>query len=302
MRGNESTEGTRLKGLAEVVAATGLSKLVLHAWERRYGIVPVERTATGRRFYDSQQVERLRLLKICSDGGHRIGTLVSLPDSSLQRMADDFAATRALDDILAAVETLDGDHLHALLKARADTETPEAFVQKTALPLLREVGLRWANGTVTIAAEHMATAQVKRILGGLFDRYPPPASSAPRLVATTPEREEHDVGALIVTLLARVRGWNALFLGANLPAEEIVGAAHRRGVSHVCLSGLTGRPASLERQLRTLRSALSPAIEIWVGGRAYAAVPSMAGVTYFDTLDAFLEALQDHNDRLPVAV
>lgn len=302
MRGQDSNSRSQLMGLAEVVAATGLSKLVLHAWERRYGIKPVERTPTGRRFYDGEQVERLRLLKICSEGGHRIGKLVLLPDSALQHIAVDLAATRALQEILDAVEALDGERLQALLQARADRETPETFIHLTALPLLREVGLRWANGTVTIAAEHMTTAQIKRILGGLFDRCPPPSPMAPRLLATTPEREQHDIGALIVTLLARLKGWNALFLGANLPVEEIVGAAHRRGVSLVCLSALTGRAATLERQLRMMRSMLSPGIEIWVGGGAYASMPPIAGVTYMQTLEVFLQSLQEQSDSFSMAV
>jgi methanogenic corrinoid protein MtbC1 len=292
MRRIGQDKGQRLIGMADALSASGITKLVLHAWERRYGMEPAERTLSGRRFYTSEQVERLRLLKTCSDGGYRIGNLVGLPIEALCRIEADLNARKALSEILEAVKAMDSDRLQALLEARAEQDAPEHFIRATALPLMREVGSLWASGEASIAAEHMTTAQIQRILSGLFDRCPPVASDAPRLVATTPEHEEHHIGALVATLLARLRGWNALFLGANLPASEIAAAAHRREVHCVCLSALAGRKAGLERNLRSLRSMLVPEIEIWIGGAAYQALPAVPGVRYFPDLEPFLAALE----------
>ncbi|MDH4415366.1 MAG: MerR family transcriptional regulator [Rhizobium sp.] len=291
MQRNRQQHGETLIGLADTLAASGISKLLLHAWERRYGIEPAERSATGRRFYTRDQVERLRLLKSCSDGGHRIGSLVSLSSEALSRLEYELSARSSLSEIIEAAQAMDGDRLQMLLQARAEAEAPEDFIRATALPLMREIGSMWAAGEVTIAAEHMTTAQIKRILGGLFDRCPLPAPDAPRLIATTPEREEHDIGALVATLIARLRGWNALFLGAKLPASEIAEAAHRRGVRSVCLSSLTGRKAGLERHLGALRSMLSPGIDIWVGGSAYGSVSTIPGVSFMPDLDIFVDSL-----------
>jgi methanogenic corrinoid protein MtbC1 len=291
MHRNRQQEREVLVGLAETLALSGIPKLLLHAWERRYGLEPAERSPTGRRFYTREQVERLRLLKTCTDGGHRISSLVPLSDEALLQLERELAGRQAISEIIEAVRAMDSDRLQALLQARAETEAPEEFIRATALPLMREIGSKWAAGEVSIAAEHMTTAHIKRILGGLFDRCPIPPPDAPRLVATTPEKEDHDIGALIVTLLARLRGWNALFLGASLPAGEIAEAAHQREVSHVCLSALTGRKAALQRHLQALRSALSPDIEIWIGGAAYANLASIAGVCFMSTMDVFLDAL-----------
>ncbi|PLK72156.1 hypothetical protein C0V73_08785 [Rhizobium sp. TH135] len=291
MHRNRHQEREVLIGLAETLATSGVSKLLLHAWERRYGITPAERSPTGRRFYTREQVERLRLLKSCSDAGHRIGSLVPLSTEMLSRLEYELEARNALSDILDAVKALDSERLQSLLQTRAERDPPEHFIRATVLPLMREIGSLWAAGDVTIAAEHMTTAQIKRILGGLFDRCPPPAVDAPRLLATTPEKEEHDMGALVATLLARLKGWNALFLGANLPASEIVDAAHRRNVRCVCLSALTGRKAPLERHLGELRAALLPSIAIWLGGAAYMAMSDMPGVLFLQDLDAFLDML-----------
>lgn len=291
MRRKRQDKGDGLIALAEVLTASGIPKLLLHAWERRYGLEPSERSPTGRRFYTPEQAERLRLLKACSDGGHRISTIASLPIEQLQRLEAEIVARGALGDLLDAVRSMDSDRLQALLQDRAERQEPEEFIRRTALPLMRDIGSLWAEKDLTIAAEHMATAEVRRVIGGLFDRCPPPEENAPRLVATTPEREEHDVGALVATLIGRLNGWNAVFLGANLPAMDTAEAAHRRGVRCVCLSAVHGRKAALDRHLRALRSALSPEIEIWIGGPAYRAVPPIDGVTFIDDFDRFAEAL-----------
>jgi methanogenic corrinoid protein MtbC1 len=281
---------------------SGLTKLLLHAWERRYGLEPAERTDTGRRFYTVEQVERLRLLKSCTDAGHRIGSLVALPLEALARIEQDLHTRQSLADILQAVQDLDSDRLYALLQERAEIQDPERFIRKTALPLMREVGTLWAAGELSIAAEHMTTAYIKRILGGLFDHCPPVPEGASRLVATTPDSEEHDIGALVVTLLSRLKGWNALFLGAKLPAQEIADVAHRRGVRCVCLSAITGRTAPLTRHLSELRTTLTPSIEIWIGGAAYEAVSSVPGVSYLPDLDAFMQALETAQPERALAI
>lgn len=280
-----------LVSLTETLATSGISKLLLHAWERRYGLEPSERSPTGRRFYTREQVERLRLLKTCSDGGHRISSLVSLSNEALLRLECELASRQAISEIIDAIQAMDSDRLQSLLLARAESEAPEHFIRFTTLPLMREVGSMWAAGDLSIAAEHITTAHIKRILGGFLDQCPMPSPDAPRLVATTPEKEDHDIGALVATLLARLRGWNALFLGGNLPASEIADAAHRREVYCVCLSALTRRKVALQRHLQALRSTLSPDIRIWIGGAAYGNLPPIAGVSFMSSMDVFLEAL-----------
>lgn len=283
-----------LLGLSEVLQITGLTKLVLHAWERRYGLVPAGRSATGRRSYTLAQVERLRLLKACSDAGHRISSLVDLSYDDLMRLEEYHRARLSLLPLLEAVQDLDGDRLQSDLHARAKAEGPHGFVRRTALPLMQEVGDLWAKGTVTVAAEHLATAQLKRVLGGMLDDCPAPPPKAYRLIATTLEGEQHEIGALVATLVARLSDWDALFLGPNLPNAEICSAVRRRDADLVCLSALFGKKRNLEQQLRDLRQDLPAKTEIWIGGPAYAAIGIPQGVRYFPHLDSYLEALAKH--------
>ena len=64
-----------------VARRTGLSPHVIRAWERRYGAVEPERSATGRRLYSDTEIERLQALERATRAGHSIGQIAQLSTS-----------------------------------------------------------------------------------------------------------------------------------------------------------------------------------------------------------------------------
>ncbi len=65
---------------------TGLSAHVLRVWEKRFCAVEPERTATNRRLYSDEQVERLELLRDAIKSGQSIGIVAKLPTETLRKM------------------------------------------------------------------------------------------------------------------------------------------------------------------------------------------------------------------------
>jgi DNA-binding transcriptional MerR regulator/methylmalonyl-CoA mutase cobalamin-binding subunit len=295
--GSGKTGDGELLNLAEVLSISGISKLVLHAWERRYGLEPAQRNETGRRFYTPEQAERFRLLKICSDAGHRIGTIVDFPLEDLRRLETSLVARRRNAPLIAALVSMKGEDFRDMLRTRADAEGPDGFLDATVLPLLRDIGSLWAEGNLSIAAEHLASTKVRRVLETMIDESPTPRAGAPRMLTATLSGEEHEIGALATTLVARLHGWDSLHIGANLPPEEVETAALARGVCCVCLSAVNGRPSRLEADLRQLRATLAEDIMLVVGGSAYAALPAIDGVLFLPHLDA-LRALLSQKGKL----
>jgi hypothetical protein len=56
----------------------GLSQHVIRIWERRYNALSPSRTLTNRRMYCDEAVKRLKLLKVLTENGHRIGRVAGL--------------------------------------------------------------------------------------------------------------------------------------------------------------------------------------------------------------------------------
>lgn len=170
-------------------------------------------------------------------------------------------------------------------------ETPIEFGKATVTPLMREVGRLWNEGELSVAAEHMVSAEIRGILSACLENMPldPEAKVA---IVTTMEGEHHEIGALLTTILAREAGLGALYLGPNLPVGDIVSAAQSCNATVVCLSSLIGKPRNLRSKLERLRADLSPSITIWTGGPGFTEAATVRGIRYFGEMHEFEQAAE----------
>jgi methanogenic corrinoid protein MtbC1 len=136
-----------------------------------------------------------------------------------------------------------------------------------------------------IASEHLASSVLRSMLGSAL--LPTAASlRGPRIVFATPSGERHELGLQIAALTALGAGANPIYLGADLPAEELLDAAERAGVAAIALSVVTLPAAQATRAIGAIRGGLSRKIRLWVGGAAAADLPLPDRVEYIDGLAA----------------
>lgn len=67
---------------------TGIQVETLRVWERRYGVIGPQVSATGRRMYSASDLDRLRLIKQLVDGGHPISSVASVSSEKLRELRD----------------------------------------------------------------------------------------------------------------------------------------------------------------------------------------------------------------------
>jgi len=282
----ESERGETTYPLRAAARLTGLSPELLRAWERRYRAVEPLRTPGGTRRYRASDVDRLRLLKAVVDAGYRIGQIAQLDRAELERRA---AAERApsaagLEGVLAAVRRLDADETQRLLSVQFAAMGPVRFARELAIPLAREIGDRWADGRLGIASEHLTTAVVRSLLGAALA---PNAVSrlGPRIVFATLSGERHELGLQTAALTAMGAGANPIYLGAELPVEELSRAVEEVGASVLGLS-VVMRPAEESLSgLAEIRSELPGSVRLWVGGAGSESLEAREGVERIDDLE-----------------
>jgi methanogenic corrinoid protein MtbC1 len=167
-------------------------------------------------------------------------------------------------------------------------------VYKVVLPLMRLVGEKWQNGTCTIAQEHMFSACMRNLLGGLV-RLHRTANSSGKVLLATPVDELHEFGILAAAMLAVARGFQITYLGPNLPADEIL-AATERCTSDIVALGImkTNAKPVVRDEMARLASGLPVLTELWAGGTG--AADELSGV---DRTGAFiLDDLADFQRHL----
>jgi methanogenic corrinoid protein MtbC1 len=205
--------------------------------------------------------------------GHAIGGIAARSDDELRGLLTQqpsqpvsAPATPAdlLAPILAAIESFDtlraGDELSRL----AAVLSPRDLVYQVAVPLMREVGIRWHKGTLAIAQEHLVSEMLRTLLGSMLRLFRP-LNPAMTMVLSTPAGESHEFGILAAAMLASLAGVEPVFLGPNLPAREIADAARRTSAKVVALS-ITFPSDTTQQELNALRAAMPEDTELWVGG------------------------------------
>jgi len=284
--GSDATTETTYP-LGAVSRLTGLSAEVLRAWERRYGAVQPPRTPGGTRRYRAQDLERLRLLKAAVDAGHRIGDVASLEDAELARRVERKreAGSDYIKQVVAALAQFNAAEVQRLLAIQLSVLGPVRFASDLALPLVREIGERWANGSMPIASEHLASGVLRGMLGSALL----PTASAlmgPRIVFATPSGERHELGLQMAALTAMGAGAAPIYLGAELPVEELLLAVERANASALALSLVTIDVADAARAVGALRADLAPDVQLWIGGAQAPSIPPMGGVECMQSLEA----------------
>jgi DNA-binding transcriptional MerR regulator len=246
------------------------------------------RTPGGTRRYRAADLERLRLLKAAVDAGHRISQVANLDAEELQRRAaaPEVSPTDRLEEILEAFDELASSEAHRLLSLQLSALGPVGFAHEIAIPLAREIGERWANDRLGVASEHLATGVLRSMLGSALV----PGASAllgPRIVFATPSGERHELGLLTAALTAMAAGANPIYLGADLPVEDILGAVERSRADALAL-GVVSTPDARERRgIGAIRGGLQPGVRLWVGGAGARGVDLPEGVERIENLQQF---------------
>jgi DNA-binding transcriptional MerR regulator len=307
MTAKDPSGGPRYR-IGAVAKATGIAPDTLRVWERRYGGLTPERSDAGGRLYAPADITRLRLIKELLDRGHAIGTIASLSDVELRQMLahgaegsapEGTGAAAVREEFVAAIGAFDVEAAQRIL-ARAGLGLPAVILASEIIaPILDEVGRRWADGRLRVAQEHNASSLLRSLVGGLLATYPR-SKGAPTMVLTTPTGELHEFGALLAALVAQSMGWNALYLGPNLPVDDMLHAVRRPRASALALSLVTTESPDVSADLDRLVRELPREIALLVGGSAVGRYPVLeARALTLPTLGALEDWLTRQPPRAP---
>jgi DNA-binding transcriptional MerR regulator len=305
----KQTEGKYRIGSA--ARMTGISTHALRVWERRYNAVEPSRTPGGDRLYSDADIDRLRAIKRLIELGHPVGRIAPLADEPLfELLAEHDQPPPEAPNIeirrqfIASLVELDVREAEQILTRAAMLTPSREFLFEVVAPLLTDIGEAWARGDVRIAHEHAASALLRNLVGTVM-RIEPRLPDAPTVVATTLSGELHEFGALMAALMAAAYRWNPVYLGPNLPADEIIHAVDQSGAEALMLSFVNDELTEATRdELSRLLDELPPAVSVVAGGRAVKGVRDLLAARVDSTTVLSLEELEqwiDTYDRARIA-
>ncbi len=251
-----------------VSAMTGIPRPTLLAWERRYQILDPERTASGYRMYSDRDVTVLRRLKSLVDGGQAISEAVLLvrEGAALRDGATKPDVVGRLVESLVAFERAAADQTAIDEVGQLPFE---AALDLVYLPILHEIGDRWAHQTVDVAQEHFASGWVGEQMRAVFHALGAGPVDGPTVGCALPPDEQHEFGLLAVAIKLALRGWRVTWLGAQLPVDDLCAYVARERPKLLCLSLVRQRPRDeVLAYARAVRAGAGADTRVFVGGPA----------------------------------
>lgn len=245
--------------IRSVLRETGIKEDTLRAWERRYDLPKPERSPGGHRLFSRYDIETIKWLQERVNEGVRISQAVEmwrrneLAQERVRPVVDETSNTfqpNVYDDLRAR-------WVEACL--RFDPRSAEAVIRQgfAIMPALRvcdqimlsglvQIGDLWYEDKASVQQEHFASELVVRQIQSLISAAPPPYRDHTILIGT-PRDELHVIALLYIALLLRDHGYSVIYLGANIPLEEMAETINKTRPSLVIssISEITHLPGLL---------------------------------------------------------
>jgi DNA-binding transcriptional MerR regulator len=226
--------------LKAMLRKTGIKADVLRAWERRYELPVPQRTPGGHRLYSDYDIETVKWLRARQDEGLSISRAVELWKEHIaagQDPLENFSPPfpQPVPDRFPATETRIASFRKRWLEAnlafdtvRVDEILNQAFaiypVETVCTEIIQqgisEIGNYWVLGQASVQQEHFASALANRRLETLISATPRPTRRETILVGCPPG-ERHTFSLLMLSLFLSRKGFNVIYLGADVPLEQL---------------------------------------------------------------------------------
>jgi DNA-binding transcriptional MerR regulator len=254
-----------------VAEATGVNPVTLRAWERRYGLLKPKRTPKGHRLYSKDQIDTVRDVVRLLDQGmsiSQVGAFLASEPANLKERANvhvrDDIWQKYQEHLLRAIDVFDAASLDGIFAETMALYPVDTVTERLTVPVLRILGSRWRDDPAGISTEHFFNAYLRNKLGARF-HHAGQGQRGYRLVAACLPGEFHETGLLLFCLSASARGYQLVYLGANMPFLELPEVVRRSASDAVVLSAVA-RPRNrmVSEELPDLVRRLT--VPLFVGG------------------------------------
>jgi methanogenic corrinoid protein MtbC1 len=267
-----------LYNIQAVAAATGVPAITLRSWERRYGVPQPKRDPKGYRLYSERDIALTRWLKERVEHGVGISRAVNMLHVLEQEQPEPIEQqTLDLRDLrsrlIEAVKRLDEVGVNRVVAEGLMVASVEDVCVHLLQPVLYEIGELWAAGSLTVTTEHVASNLIRAHIAQLVRISPAPIRSEQVVVGCAPG-EMHDMGALMLTLFLRRRGYEVIYAGASVEPSDFMEDVLRVSPTAVCLSAGSPRTA---QSLALIFDELQRQYDgfLFFGGRAFNEFPQL---------------------------
>ncbi|MDL5049906.1 MerR family transcriptional regulator [Oscillatoria amoena NRMC-F 0135] len=213
--------------IKDIECITGIKAHTLRIWEQRYNLVVPKRTDTNIRYYDDEDLRFILNVSILNNYGIKISEIAKMSRDKIREMVllvseKDSPHSAQVKALISAMFSLDEQGFNTILSSNILKLGLEETITQVVFPFLHQIGVLWMTEAVHPAHEHFITNLIRQKLYVAIDaqtgkQHP----DAKKFLLFLPEGESHEIGLLFANYYLRARGHRVVYLGQNLPYDDL---------------------------------------------------------------------------------
>ncbi|WP_375443819.1 MerR family transcriptional regulator [uncultured Fibrella sp.] len=232
---------------------SGIKAHTLRIWEHRYNIIQPKRTDTNIRTYDDQDLKLVLNISLLKDHGYKISEIskltveemyqevIKISDRQLNYPDQIHALTISMID-------LDEDRFEKIISTNILQFGFENTMIHIIYPFLSRIGTLWVTGSIGPAQEHFITNLIRqKLIVAIDGQVSKQGPNGKKYMLFLPEGEMHEISLLFANYIIRARYNKVVYLGQNLPFNELVFAYNVHKPDYI-FSAITSVPSNSEAQ------------------------------------------------------
>jgi len=205
---------------------SGIRAHTIRIWEQRYSFLKPRRTQTNIRYYDSDELKTILNVALLNKNGYRVSsidkmTVEEISDKILSLGSSTARHDMLINDMLKQMIDLNPNEFEKIVDAYIAANGIEGAIKNLVFPFLTKVGILWMTNHVRVAQEHLVSNIVRQKLIRGIEDIKLKTNGSKVIVLFLPDGEYHELGLLYVQYLLKLRGKETIYLGADVPVEEL---------------------------------------------------------------------------------
>ncbi len=205
---------------------SGIKAHTIRIWEQRYQFLKPARTGTNIRFYSNDQLKKVLNIALLNKYGYKISHIDKMGDAELKEKILSLTLLQAqqeriVNGLILCMIDLDMDELENILDKYIMARGIERTIMQIIFPFLEKIGILWLTNHINPAQEHLVSNIIRQKLIVGIEGIAASLKINKTVLLFLPEGEYHELGLLFMYYLLKSRGITVIYLGANVPLNDI---------------------------------------------------------------------------------
>lgn len=207
---------------------SGIKAHTLRIWEQRYDLLKPDRTDTNIRTYTDEDLKLVLNIALLKEHGYKISAIAGMSNEAvcqevLHVSEKKLSYPDQIHALTLAMLDLDEERFEKIISTNALQVGFEQTMTQVVFPFLNRVGMLWLANSIGVAQEHFIANLIRqKIIVAIDGQLPVRREGAKKFLLYLPEGELHEIGLLFANYLIRSREHKVVYLGQNLPFNDLI--------------------------------------------------------------------------------